>query len=111
SYADPTAHAEVVAIRNACRALGDHRLPGCALYASCEPCPMCLAAAYWARIDGIYFSATVGDAAEAGFDDAAIGEELAIAPEQRQIPLIHLDVHATGLPFAEWEAKADRRPY
>ena len=73
---DPTAHAEVVAIREACRKLGHHSLAGCQLYASCEPCPMCLGAAYWARVDGLYFAASREDAQAIGFDDARFYEEL-----------------------------------
>lgn len=111
SYADPTAHAEVVAIRNACRALGDHRLAGCALYASCEPCPMCLAAAYWARVDGIYFAGTTSDAADAGFDDLVIGDDLGRSPADRRIPLVRVAAESARAPFAEWQAKADRVPY
>jgi tRNA(Arg) A34 adenosine deaminase TadA len=76
SALDPTAHAEVVAIREACRKLGHHSLAGCQLYASCEPCPMCLGATYWARVDGLYFAASREDAQAIGFDDARFYEEL-----------------------------------
>ncbi|MEX2555416.1 MAG: nucleoside deaminase [Actinomycetota bacterium] len=110
-YADPTAHAEVVAIRNACRVLGDHRLVGCELFASCEPCPMCLAAAYWARIDGIYFAGTKLDAAAAGFDDLEIGIDLERSADERRIHLVRVAAASAGEPFAEWGAKADRVPY
>ena len=83
---DPTAHAEVQAIRAACTALGDYRLNGCELYASTEPCPMCLAASYWARVDAIYYAATRSDAALAGFDDSLIYDEIALAEGDRSIP-------------------------
>jgi len=83
---DPTAHAEVNAIRAAAKALGTFSLNGCQLYTSCEPCPMCLAAAYWARLDAIYYGATAADAARAGFDDAFLYEELCKAHNLRKIP-------------------------
>src|SRR5690349_22597911 len=82
---DPTAHAEIVAIREACRILADFQLTGCDLYTSCEPCPMCLGAIYWARPSRVFFAATKDDAAEAGFDDAFIYREIAIPPEQRSV--------------------------
>jgi tRNA(Arg) A34 adenosine deaminase TadA len=83
---DPTSHAEIVAIRRACQALLSFQLTGCEIYASCEPCPMCLGAIYWARPDRVYFSATRGDAAEAGFDDALIYNEVMRPPADRVIP-------------------------
>ena len=83
---DPTAHAEVVAIREACRTLGTFKLDGCDIYSSCEPCPMCLSAIYWARLDSLYFAASRGDAAEIGFDDAFLYTELTLDPSQRQLP-------------------------
>lgn len=73
---DPTAHAEIIAIRDACRRMGDFRLQGCELYTTCEPCPMCLAAAYWARLDGIWYAATAQDAAAIGFDDCHIYQQV-----------------------------------
>lgn len=82
---DPTAHAEVVAIRNACHELNDFRLPGCVLYASCEPCPMCLAAAYWSRLDRLVYAATRQDAAAIGFDDSHLYDEVALRPEARAL--------------------------
>jgi len=109
--ADPTAHAEVVAIRSACRALGDHRLIGCELYASCEPCPMCLAAAYWARIDRIYFAGTHRDAVDAGFDDVDILDELRRPRPDRRIDLVPVPIAQATLPFREWISKQDRVPY
>jgi guanine deaminase len=83
---DPTAHAEITAIRNACRALEDFSLPECVIYTSCEPCPMCLAAIYWARIEKIYYSATAAQAAGAGFDDAFLYEEMRKSFEERKVP-------------------------
>jgi tRNA(Arg) A34 adenosine deaminase TadA len=84
---DPTAHAEVVAIRSACQALGHYQLTGCELYTSCEPCPMCLAAIYWSRPDRVYFAATKRDAAQAGFDDSLIYDEIALPHSKRKIPI------------------------
>ena len=83
---DPTAHAEVQAIREAARRLGTFDLTGCDIYASCEPCPMCLGAIYWARLDHLYYAATQHDAAQAGFDDAFIYRELALDPKERSLP-------------------------
>jgi tRNA(Arg) A34 adenosine deaminase TadA len=111
SSVDPTAHAEVVAIRRACRKLGSHSLAGCVLYASCEPCPMCLAAAYWARVDRIVFAATREDAARAGFDDALIYREVPLAPEARSLPMSRLLGEEAAAVFEEWLAKSDRVPY
>ena len=85
---DPTAHAEVGAIRTACRALGTFSLAGCEIYSSCEPCPMCLSAIYWARLDRLYFAATRTDAAEIGFDDAFLYTELTLDPTERQLPSV-----------------------
>jgi len=111
SAGDPTAHAEMVAIRAAATRLGGFSLKGCVLYTSCEPCPMCLAAAYWARVDRIVFAATRADAAAGGFDDAFLYEELARPPERRRLPLqqaLHAEAAAV---FAEWNAKPDRTLY
>ena len=83
---DPTAHAEIVAIRDACRHLGTFSLAGCTIHSSCEPCPMCLAAIYWAHLDEIYYAATRDDAAAAGFDDAFIYDEIGLPPVERSIP-------------------------
>ncbi len=83
---DPTAHAEVMAIRDACRNLKTFQLTGCEIYTSCEPCPMCLGAIYWARPERIYFAANQNDAADAGFDDSFIYDEIAIEPQDRKIP-------------------------
>src|SRR5581483_864719 len=89
---DPTAHAEIVAIREACRVLGDFQLTGCDLYSSCEPCPMCLGAIYWARPARLYFAATHEDAAAAGFDDAFIYEQLAVPRAERSIPMVRVEM-------------------
>lgn len=108
---DPTAHAEVVAIRRACRALDSFSLAGCVLYASCEPCPMCLAAAYWARVDRLVFAATRDDAARAGFDDELIYREIPLAPGARTLPTGQLLRDEAAAVFDEWLAKEDRVPY
>lgn len=109
---DPTAHAEVEAIRLACAALGEPHLHDCEIYASCEPCPMCLGAIYWARIDRVYFAATQKQAAEAGFDDSYIYREIALAPPARAIPMIHTPLDGAGeAPFAAWAQQKARIPY
>ncbi len=87
---DPTAHGEVNAIRAACKALGTFALAGCQLYTSCEPCPMCLAASYWARLDAVYFGCSAADAARAGFDDAFLYEEFRRPQPERSLPATHL---------------------
>lgn len=109
---DPTAHAEVVAIREACQKLGAFQLDGCTLYTSCEPCPMCLGAIYWARPDRIVFAATREDAADAGFDDQLIYDELPLPPEKRRIPTEAraLRDEARGV-FQAWKQKADKTVY
>jgi tRNA(Arg) A34 adenosine deaminase TadA len=108
---DPTAHAEVVAIRRACSRLRSFSLTGCTLYASCEPCPMCLGAAYWARIDRLVFAAGRLDAAAAGFDDAFIYDELPLGPLERSLPSTQLlRDEAIGV-FDAWLANPDRIPY
>lgn len=108
---DPTAHAEVNAIREACSALGTFQLAGCEIYTSCEPCPMCMGAIYWARPDRVYYAATASDAAAAGFDDSFIYEELKLAPTQRRIPLEQLMPEAGLEPFREWTQKDNRVRY
>ena len=108
---DPTAHAEVVAVREACRQLNDFRLTGCELYTSCEPCPMCLSAIYWARVDRLYFAATRQDAAEAGFDDEWLYQELPLPLAQRRLPTRQLLRQAALEAFTQWKAKPDRIPY
>lgn len=109
--ADPTAHAEVVAIRAACRRLGTHELTGATVYTSCEPCPMCLAAGWWARVDGIVFAADRHQAAAAGFDDAALYDEVAAPLDERTLPLRQLLATEGDGPFQTWAANAARVPY
>lgn len=108
---DPTAHAEVTAIRRACEALGRFDLRGLTLYSSCEPCPMCLAAIHWARLDGAWFAGTRWDAEAAGFDDELLYREVAAPLEDRQVPTRRLLPEEGRQPFADWMAKADRTPY
>jgi len=108
---DPTAHAEIVVVREACRQLGGFRLPGCELYSSCEPCPMCLGAIYWARLDRLFFAATRQDAAEAGFDDEWLYREIPLPVAQRRLPTRQLLREAALDAFAQWKAKPDRIPY
>jgi tRNA(Arg) A34 adenosine deaminase TadA len=108
---DPTAHAEVQAIRAACAALADFRLAGCELYASTEPCPMCLAAAYWARVDAVYYASTRREAALAGFDDARIYEEIALAEDARSLRIRRVAVTLAQGPFEVWLNNAGRTPY
>ena len=111
SSGDPTQHAEVVAIREACRTLGTHDLSGAVLYASCEPCPMCFGAAWWARVDRIVHAASRADAASAGFDDAAIHADVARPPEQRELATVQLLAEEGWRPFAAWAANPDRVAY
>ena len=108
---DPTAHAEVVAIRRAAEALGTHDLSGCTIYASTEPCPMCLAAAWWARVDAIVFAADRDAAARAGFDDAAIYKEVAAERDVRAIPCRQALADEGEAPFRAWSENPARRPY
>lgn len=108
---DPTAHAEIVAIREACQKLGSFNLEGCEIYSSCEPCPMCLGSIYWAKIDKLYYAATKDDAAKANFSDAHIYEEFALPTDQRQIPTIQL-MHKEALKiFDEWSSSEHKIPY
>ena len=108
---DPTAHAEIGAIRAACVSLRSFQLDGCDLYASCEPCPMCLGAIYWARPRAVFFSATREDAAQAGFDDAFVYEEIALPREARTLPMRRVEHPQAGAPFAAWAARPDRVEY
>lgn len=108
---DPTAHAEVVAIRDACRTLGTFRLEECELYTSCEPCPMCLAAAYWARLKKVYYGNTRRDAAAIGFDDEFLYEQLALPIRERALILEPCCREEAIKAFEEWERKTDRIPY
>jgi tRNA(Arg) A34 adenosine deaminase TadA len=108
---DPTAHAEITAIREACRVLGSFSLEGCEIYVNCEPCPMCLAAIYWARLERIHFAADRHDAARIGFDDERFYRELALPPEQRSAPADQA-LREEALPALEaWAQKPDRVDY
>ncbi len=111
SHNDPTAHAEIVAIRNACQKLGTFDLAGCELYTSCEPCPMCLSAIYWARIKKIYFGNTRADAAKIGFDDDFIYREIPLPLHQRKIPMEQMMRDESLASFAEWQKKTDKIRY
>ena len=108
---DPTAHAEIVAIREACRVLGDFQLTGCDVYSSCEPCPMCLGALFWARPANVFFAATQGEASAAGFDDSFIYRQIAIPPSERRIPMVCVPDDNANRPFGEWAKKPDKRGY
>ena len=108
---DPTAHAEVIALRNACQELGTFKLDGCELYTSCEPCPMCLAATYWARCKAIYYGCTAADAAKAGFDDAFLYEEMKKPISERTLPISNLCEHAAWSAFAAWIESTDKVEY
>lgn len=108
---DPTAHAEIVAIRHACEALKTFQLSGCDIYSSCEPCPMCLGAIYWARPRAVYFASDRADAARAGFDDAFIYDQLPVAPEKRSIPMVQMMQEAGAKVLVEWKAKPDKVRY
>jgi tRNA(Arg) A34 adenosine deaminase TadA len=108
---DPTAHAEVTAIRAACEAVGSFQLTGCTLYTSCEPCPMCLSAAYWARVDAIVYGASREEAAAAGFDDAFIYDEIGLAPSDRRIPMRRAAEGPAAVLLREWVSLGDRTPY
>src|ERR1700691_5806618 len=108
---DPTAHGEVNAIRAACKALGTFTLAGCELYTSCEPCPMCLAASYWARLDAIFYGASAADAARSGFDDAFLYEEFRKGQTARSLPAPQLLASEAWAAFAAWIASASKVEY
>ncbi len=108
---DPTAHAEVVAIRAACDALGGFSLEGCQIYTSCEPCPMCLAAIYWARLDRMYYANTRTDAAAIGFDDDRLFREIAKPMAEQDLPCARLLAADALAVFKEWETMPDKVPY
>jgi tRNA(Arg) A34 adenosine deaminase TadA len=108
---DPTAHGEVNAIRAACQALGTFTLAGCQLYTSCEPCPMCLSAAYWARVDAVYYGCSAADAARAGFDDAFLYEELRKEQAARTLPATQLLGEEAWASFAAWLASPNKIDY
>tara|TARA_B100001079_G_scaffold244744_1_gene232200 strand:- start:207 stop:680 length:474 start_codon:yes stop_codon:yes gene_type:complete len=108
---DPTAHAEIVAIRNACNKLNTFNLKGTQMFTSCEPCPMCLSAIYWSHIDKIYYGNNRKDAAKIGFDDSYIYDELSINLNKRKIPLEQINEKEAIKAFEEWEAKTDKTVY
>ena len=108
---DPTAHAEIMAIRAACKALGDFRLAGCVVYTSCEPCPMCLAALYWSRCDAIFYGNSAADASAAGFDDSLLYAEVSRPIDQRRIPMKRLLANQAIESFNTWRARVDKIEY
>lgn len=108
---DPTAHAEIQAIRAACRALQTHDLSGCTIYTSCEPCPMCLGAIYWARIDRIYYGADRKDARDAGFDDDFFYDQIGLEPSERRVPCTRALNEEALAPFREWLENEYKVPY
>jgi tRNA(Arg) A34 adenosine deaminase TadA len=108
---DPTAHAEVNAIRAACQALGTFQLPGCVLYTSCEPCPMCLGAIYWVRLGSVVYGNTCHDAAQIGFDDHFIYEELSVPPNQRKLPMVRLLPDQAIESFRLWQQHQSKIAY
>ena len=108
---DPTAHAEIVAIRLACKKLNDFQLHGCILYTSCEPCPMCLGAIYWARLAKVYYACSRYDAAAANFDDSFIYDEISVSPSERIIRMLHLNLPNARQPFKIWAEKPDKVVY
>jgi guanine deaminase len=108
---DPTAHAEIMAIREACKKLRAFQLPGCEMYSSCEPCPMCMGAIYWVRLAGVYFASTAADAAKAGFDDSLIYQEIQRPYAERKIPMIQLMREESLAAFRAWEQKPGKIGY
>ena len=108
---DPTAHAEIVAIRSACETLGTFQLVGCEIYCSCEPCPMCLGAIYWARPDRIYFANTKEDAADINFDDNFIYNELDVSISQRKLPTTQLLRDEAQMAFKQWRESTAKTEY
>ncbi len=108
---DPTAHAEIMAIRLACQQLQDFQLTDCIVYTSCEPCPMCLGAIYWARLKQVYYACNRFDAAAAGFDDSFIYDEIPKSPVQRNIPMIYLQSENAASPFLAWRLLENKLRY
>jgi tRNA(Arg) A34 adenosine deaminase TadA len=108
---DPTAHAEIVAIRNDCKTLDSFQLTGCDIYASCEPCPMCMGAIYWARPERVFYANTKSDAAAVNFDDHFIYEEFEKLPQDRIIKFIHIPDEKALAIFLEWKNNDDRQQY
>ncbi len=111
SAIDPTAHAEVIAIRAACKKLGKFQLNGCEIYTSCEPCPMCFGAIYWARLERVFYGNTKQDAAEIGFDDSFIYEELPKKIGNRSIPMVQVMHEEALAAFNAWKEKPDKIEY
>lgn len=111
AWNDPTAHAEIVAIRRACTTLKSFQLTGCEIYSSCEPCPMCLGAIYWARPNALYFAAERGDAALAGFDDSFIYEQIVVPFQKRRLPTAQAMREEAARVLKEWIAKPDKKEY
>jgi tRNA(Arg) A34 adenosine deaminase TadA len=108
---DPTAHAEIIAVRKACSILGRFELSDCELYCSCEPCPMCLAAIYWARVSRVYFAAAAAAAAEAGFSDLDIKQQVCLPYEEQGLSIAQISDREALAPFDAWQAKIDRIVY
>mgnify|MGYP000438573423 CR=1 FL=1 len=108
---DPTAHAEVMAIRQACQELNTFKLEDCTLYTSCEPCPMCLGAIYWAHLECVYYACNRMDAAKAGFDDSFIYDEILLPPEKRKIAMLPLEMTDAKNPFLMWKTQEDSTAY
>ncbi|MFF2448293.1 nucleoside deaminase [Neobacillus sp. NPDC058068] len=108
---DPTAHAEMQAIRAACQYLNDFQLIDCEIYTSCEPCPMCIGAIYWARPKAVYYACTKEDAAKIGFDDQFIYEQLSLPIDQRNITMKQISPNQYELPFKTWEKSKDKKHY
>jgi len=108
---DPTAHAEVVAIRAACKALGTFQLRGCVVYTSCEPCPMCLAALYWSRCDAVFYGNSAADAASIGFDDSFLYQQVALPMERRSLPMQRLLPGEAAASFEAWRNQTDKIEY
>lgn len=108
---DPTAHAEINAIRNAASALKTHDLSGCNIYTSCEPCPMCLGAILWARLDRVFYAATQQQAAAAGFDDSLFYRQVSLPPDQRIIPMTRALPDVANEPFLAWQQFSAKVPY
>jgi guanine deaminase len=108
---DPTAHAEIIAIREACKKLGAFELIGCDIYTSCEPCPMCLGAIYWARPNRVYFGNTAADASSAGFDDSLIYSEIEQPHSQRKIPMVPMMREEALEGFRAWQKQVNKVPY
>ncbi len=108
---DPTAHAEIVAIRRACAELDSFRLDGCAVYCSCEPCPMCLGALYWARPAAVFYAGSRHDAAAIGFDDAVIWDELGMPAPERRLPMARFLTAEASAPLEAWAASTTKTSY